>query len=233
MSEKVIELKDLSKDYITLNKKIEVLKKVNYKFSKNKLYAIQGHSGSGKTTLVKILGLMVKPTSGDYFLYEQKVNSLTDDEESSYRLNHIGFIFQEYNLNPYLTAFENVSIPLVINKKIPRSKRKEHINSLLKKVGLEDRETHFPKELSGGEQQRVAIARALANNPDIIIADEPTGNLDKENEKIVFNLLKELSKEGKCVIVVSHSLEILKYADIHLLMENGILSEVKDDIWLS
>ncbi len=230
MSEKVIELKDLSKDYITLNKKIEVLKKVNYKFSKNKLYAIQGHSGSGKTTLVKILGLMVKPTSGDYFLYEQKVNSLTDDEESSYRLNHIGFIFQEYNLNPYLTAFENVSIPLVINKKIPRSKRKEHINSLLKKVGLEDRETHFPKELSGGEQQRVAIARALANNPDIIIADEPTGNLDKENEKIVFNLLKELSKEGKCVIVVSHSLEILKYADIHLLMENGILSEVKDDI---
>ncbi len=226
MNEYVIELRDLKKDYQTLNEKLEILKGINYRFQKGKLYAIKGHSGSGKTTLVKILGLMDNATNGDYFLYGKKVDCLKDIESSTCRLEHIGFIFQDYNLNPYLRADENVTVPMIINNNIAKSDRASRVQELLKKVGLEDRAKHFPKELSGGEQQRIAIARALANNPDIIIADEPTGNLDKENEQIIFKLLQKMAEEGKCVIVVSHSDEILEYADYHLFLEDGHLSEV-------
>ncbi len=224
---KVIELKNLTKDYQTLEAKIEVLKGINYSFETGKLYAIKGHSGSGKTTLIKILGLMDNPTSGDYYIYNNKTNNLSDKEASNYRMKHIGFIFQDYNLNPYLKAYENIIVPMIINEEIPKSARKDKADKLLEEVDLLNRQNHFPKELSGGEQQRIAIARALANNPNIIIADEPTGNLDKENEKIIFTLLKKMSQNGKCVIVVSHSDEISSYADINLLLENGLLSEVK------
>lgn len=226
MNKNIIELKNLKKDYKTLNEKLEILKGINYCFEKGKLYAIKGHSGSGKTTLIKILGLMSKASEGEYFLFGKRTDNLSDTEASLYRLKYIGFIFQDYNLNPYLKANENICIPMTINKDIPRNDRNKIIKELLKKVGLEDRENHFPKELSGGEQQRIAIARALANNPDIIIADEPTGNLDKKNEQIIFKLLKELAKEDKCVIVVSHSDEIVEYADKYLILEDGILKEV-------
>ncbi len=144
-------------------------------------------------------------------------------------LKHIGFIFQEYNLNPYLKASENVMVPMLINKEINRNNRTQLAQTLLEKVGLIERKDHFPKELSGGEQQRIAIARSLANNPSIIIADEPTGNLDKENEKIIFKLLRQMADEGKCVIVVSHSDEIIEYSDICLLLEEGKMIEVPND----
>ncbi len=224
---KIIELINLKKEYKTPKENLEVLKGINYSFEQGKLYAIKGHSGSGKTTLVRILGLMDDLTSGEYLLYNKTTKSLSDKESSYYRMKHIGFIFQEYNLNPYLKAYENVIVPMLINKKIKPQNRLSKAENLLSDVGLFERKDHFPKELSGGEQQRVAIARALANNPDIIIADEPTGNLDKKNEKIIFKILKQMAESGKCVIVVSHSDEISSYADVNLLLEDGLLSEVK------
>lgn len=229
MNENIIELKNIYKTYQTKNEKLEVLVDINYSFEKGKLYAIKGHSGSGKSTLVKILGLIDKANKGDYLLFGKKVDNISDNEKSLYRLKHIGFIFQDYNLNPYLKAEENISVPMIINKAISKSTRKEKIKKLLTKVGLENRAFHFPNELSGGEQQRIAIARALVNNPDIIIADEPTGNLDKANEKIIFSLLKALVKDGKCIIVVSHSDEIMNYADKCLLLENGKIVEAQND----
>jgi ABC-type lipoprotein export system ATPase subunit len=229
MNTNAIELKDIKKEYNTLNEKLEVLKGINYSFEKGKLYAIKGHSGSGKTTLISILGLMDQSTSGDYILDGKLTKELNDIEKSSYRLNHIGFIFQDYNLNPYLNAEENIIIPMLVNKSISKKDRNNIALELLNKVGIVDRKTHFPRELSGGEQQRVAIARALANNPEILIADEPTGNLDKDNEKIIFSLLKKMADEGKCVIVVSHSDEINNYASVRLLLEDGLLKEVNND----
>lgn len=224
---KIIELINLKREYKTPKENLEVLKGINYSFEQGKLYAIKGHSGSGKTTLVRILGLMDDLTSGEYLLYNKTTKSLSDRDSSYYRMKHIGFIFQEYNLNPYLKAYENVIVPMLINKKIKPQNRLSKAENLLSDVGLFERKDHFPKELSGGEQQRVAIARALANNPDIIIADEPTGNLDKKNEKIIFKILKQMAESGKCVIVVSHSDEISSYADVNLLLEDGLLSEVK------
>lgn len=224
---KIIELINLKKEYKTPKENLEVLKGINYSFEQGKLYAIKGHSGSGKTTLVRILGLMDDLTSGEYLLYNKTTKSLSDKDSSYYRMKHIGFIFQEYNLNPFLKAYENVIVPMLINKKINPQNRVPKAEELLKNVGLFERKDHYPKELSGGEQQRVAIARALANNPDIIIADEPTGNLDKKNEKIIFKILKQMAESGKCVIVVSHSDEISSYADVNLLLEDGLLSEVK------
>lgn len=229
MNNELILLKDIKKDYNTLNEKLEVLKGINYSFEKGKLYAIKGHSGSGKTTLINILGLMDQSTSGDYILDGKLTKELNDIEKSSYRLNHIGFIFQDYNLNPYLNAEENIIIHMLVNKSISKKDRSNIALELLNKVGIVDRKTHFPRELSGGEQQRVAIARALANNPEILIADEPTGNLDKDNEKIIFSLLKKMADEGKCVIVVSHSDEINAYASVSLLLEDGLLKEVNND----
>jgi len=207
---KIIELKNIVKNYQTKNEKLEVLKGINYSFEKGKLYAIKGHSGSGKTTLIKILGLMDQATKGEYLLFENRVDNLNDTEASNYRLKHIGFIFQDYNLNPYLKADENIIVPMIVNKEIEKKSRNNIADSLLEKVGLIERKNHFPKELSGGEQQRIAIARALANNPSIIIADEPTGNLDPNTSLEIMNVLEEINKLGTTIIMVTHDINIVK-----------------------
>lgn len=222
MSE-VIRLEQLSKSYHTKTEKLEVLKKISIAFEEGKFYAITGHSGSGKSTLINILGLIDQFDDGFYYLYDKNVKDLTDKEMSQLRMKNIGFVFQEFYLNTTLKAYENVIVPMLINKQILKSERKKRAVKLLEMVGLKDRIEHFPKELSGGEQQRVAIARALANNPSIIIADEPTGNLDEKNEEQIFELLQKIAKEGKCVIVVSHSKEIKKYADVIYSLSNGEL----------
>lgn len=222
MSE-VIRLEQLSKSYHTKTEKLEVLKKISIAFEEGKFYAITGHSGSGKSTLINILGLLDQFDDGFYYLYGKNAKNLTDKEMSQLRMKNIGFVFQEFYLNTTLKAYENVIVPMLINKQILKSERKKHAVKLLEMVGLKDRIEHFPKELSGGEQQRVAIARALANNPSIIIADEPTGNLDEKNEEQIFELLQKIAKEGKCVIVVSHSKEIKKYADVIYSLSNGEL----------
>ena len=222
-NELLIKLENISKEYKTNTKVIKVLNDVNAKFYSGKFYAIMGHSGSGKSTLVNILALIDNFDSGAYYLYNLNIKDFNDEKLSNLRMNNIGFIFQEINLIPTLKAYENVMVPMLINKKIKPNERKKLALKLLKEVGLEDRIDHFPKELSGGEQQRVAIARALANDPNIIIADEPTGNLDEKTESEIFELLKKLSVKGRCIIMVSHSEYVKKYADEVLKIENGKL----------
>ena len=183
-----------------------------------------GHSGSGKSTLLSIIGLINDFDSGKYFLENKDIKKLNDIELSKFRMNKIGFIFQDFYLDEHMTALENVMLPMIINDKIKKNERKNIALDLLKKVNMLERASHLPKELSGVELQRIAIARALANNPTIILEDETTGNLDVENEKIIFEELKKLSKNGKCVIVVSHSNEVIKYADIVMNIEKGELT---------
>lgn len=226
-AQKVIELKKIRKLYQMKKRSLLVLDNLNVSFEKGKFYAIMGHSGSGKSTLVNIIGLLDQATDGTYLLNKNDVSKLSENELAELRRDTIGFIFQDYFLDEYLKAYENVMYPMLINKRINKKNMKEISISLLDKVDLKDRFDHFPKELSGGEKQRVAIARSLANNPDIIIADEPTGNLDKTNEKKIFELLKNLSKEGKCIIVVSHSDEVKKYADVLYELDDKNIVEVK------
>ncbi len=224
---KVIELKKIKKEYVMKKRNLLVLDDLNVSFEKGKFYAIMGHSGSGKSTLVNIIGLLDRVTDGTYLLNGKDTSKMSENELAELRKNTIGFIFQDYFLDEYLKAYENVMYPMLVNEKINKKAMKGMAIRLLEKVDLKDRFDHFPKELSGGEKQRVAIARALANNPDIIIADEPTGNLDKTNEKKIFELLKKLSKEGKCIIVVSHSEEVKKYADILYELDDKNIIEVK------
>ncbi len=214
-------LENITKIYQTKEREITALNNINYTFSKGKFYAIMGHSGSGKSTLISIMGLIEPYTSGKYYINGKDTSKLNDQELSYLRMKYFGFIFQDYYLDEHLNAYENVILPMLINKEISKKYRKDKALSLLSKVGLKERINHFPKEMSGGEQQRVAIARALANDPEIILADEPTGNLDRQNEELIFQELKKLSKEGKCIVVVSHSDEVKKYADIIIELDNG------------
>lgn len=215
-----------SKKFVT-NEEIIILDKVTIEFKKGKMYSIIGHSGSGKTTLINILGLIETLDDGKLYIDGTDVSNLSEKEISTLRKNTIGFIFQDYYLNDYLTAKENVIVPMVVNDKIAKNDRNSLALSLLRKFNLENRANHLPKKLSGGEKQRVAIARALANSPEYIICDEPTGALDKKNENIVLEYLKELSNSGICIIIVTHSNEVSKYADVIYELEDGKLNEVK------
>lgn len=216
-------LKNVSKTYSIKKQKINVFENLSMNFGYGKLYAIVGASGCGKSTLIKILGLLDDNFSGDLVIDGENVNDATSDKLAELRMNKIGFIFQDYFLDDCLKAYENVMLPMLINKQIPSDVRKERAISLLREVNLIKRIYHYPKELSGGECQRVAIARALANDPKIILADEPTGNLDKTNEIMVFNYLRDMVNNGKCVIVVSHSENIRKYADVIVNINEGKL----------
>lgn len=220
----IITIEDITKTYKTKKRDVEVLKNINLTFSLGKFYAIMGPSGSGKSTLFNILGLVDTPSSGTYKINGIDITKLTDKSSSIIRMNNIGFVFQDFNLDPYLNALENVMMPLYLNKKIKKEDREKISKDILTKLNLENRLEHFPNELSGGEAQRVAIARALVNNPNIILADEPTGNLDEELETEIFKILKSLTKENKCVIVVSHSSKIKEYADVVYTLKDGKIS---------
>ncbi len=222
----VLEIQNISKYYFKNKRKVNVLDNINYVFETGKLYFISGKSGSGKSTLIQILGLLIKPNTGDILINNKKVGKLTDNENSIMRNKEIGFIFQSYYLNPLMKAYENVMLPMYMNKTDTMKNMKQKAEKLLDVVGLSTRINHYPKELSGGEQQRVAIARALANNPNIILADEPSGSLDPENEEKILSILKNLAKQGKCVIVVSHNQSTRKYADKLLIIEDNNLKEV-------
>ena len=216
------------KEFKVKEKRIIAMDSVNLNIEKGKIYAIMGHSGSGKSTLIQILGTLDNLSSGKLLINGIDISKCNENEKADIRMNQIGFVFQSFYLNPKLTAIENVMLPLYINKNVSRSERKKHAFELLNKFGLANRANHYPKELSGGEQQRVAIARAIVNNPNYILADEPTGNLDKENEVKVFDILKELSKKGKGVVIVSHNEIVKKYADEILYMEDG---KLRKNIW--
>lgn len=204
-------------------KEVKAINNITYNFKMGKFYAIMGQSGSGKTTLINILGLMDVPTSGKYFFNKKEVQNLSSDELAEIRNQKIGFVFQNYYLNDRLTALENVLLPTLINKKITKDEANNKALKLFEKFNLGDRVNHYPHELSGGEQQRVGIIRALINDPDFILADEPTGNLDHKNEEEIFNYLKQISKE-KCVIVVSHNPNIKKYCDEIIKLNLGVIN---------
>lgn len=218
----MLKLEKIGKIYQTKTEKVEAVKDFSYEFQQGRFYAIMGHSGSGKSTLISIMGLIEEDFFGNYFIADRNIKKLNSYELANIRRDKIGFIFQDYYLDMHLKAYENVVLPMLINPLIKREEREKRAMELLKMVGLEDRANHFPREMSGGEQQRVCLARALANNPSIILADEPTGNLDEDNEEIIFQELKKLSQD-KCVIVVSHSNNVKKYADETLYMRKGKL----------
>ena len=222
-----MKLINVNKSYNTSYGKLQILKNISVSFEKGKFYAIMGRSGSGKSTLVNILGLLDNFDDGDYYLNNTNVKQLNDKTKSRIRGLNIGFVFQSFYLNKNLTAYENIILPTYINDKMENTKRKNRALNIMKKLEIIDRREHKPSSLSGGEQQRVAIARALINNPDIIIADEPTGNLDSSNELEVLKILKEISKQGKIVIVVSHNPIIKNYADILYKINDGKISEEK------
>ena len=224
-----MKLINVNKSYNTSYEKLQILKNISVSFEKGKFYAIMGRSGSGKSTLVNILGLLDDFDDGDYYLNDINVKQLNDKMKSKIRGLNIGFVFQSFYLNKNLTAYENIILPTYINDKMDDTERKSRVLNIMKKLEIIDRREHKPSSLSGGEQQRVAIARALINNPDIIIADEPTGNLDSSNELEVLKILKEISKQGKIVIVVSHNPIIKNYADILYKINDGKISEEK--IW--
>lgn len=222
-----MKLINVNKSYNTSYGKLQILKNISVSFEKGKFYAIMGRSGSGKSTLVNILGLLDNFDDGDYYLNDINVKQLNDKTKSKIRGLNIGFVFQSFYLNKNLTAYENILLPTYINDKMDDTKRKSRALNIMKKLEIIDRKEHKPSSLSGGEQQRVAIARALINNPDIIIADEPTGNLDSSNELEVLKILKEITKQGKIVIVVSHNPIIKNYADILYKINDGKISEEK------
>ena len=205
----MINLTKMSKSYYKDKKQIKILEEVSYTFEKGKFYCIVGKSGIGKTTLIKCLGLLLDFDSGEMQINNKNIKKLSENKKADIRSKNIGFVFQNFYLNPLMNAYENVMLPMYINDQLNKQERKERAYQLLKEVDLENRETHFPKELSGGEQQRVAIARSLANNPEIILADEPTGALDAENAENILKILKNLTKQNKCIIVVSHDEKII------------------------
>lgn len=219
----MLELKNVKKVYVVKNEKVMALNDVSYTFEMNNFYGIMGHSGSGKTTLISILGLLESFDSGTYLINGEEVKDFDNNKISKIRRDYVGFVFQDFYLDEYLNVYENVMLPLITHKELSKETKNEMVIEALTKVGIVDRKNHFPSQLSGGEKQRVAIARALINNPKIILADEPTGNLDEDNEKMIFQILKDLCKEGKCVIVVSHSNEVKSYADKIIKIANGKL----------
>jgi lipoprotein ABC transporter, ATP-binding protein len=227
MSNKIIELKNVNKIYKTKAEEIHILKNINLSFSKGNFVSIQGKSGSGKTTLLNILGLLDVPTNGDMFIDEKKINYKNEKIKNKIRNEKIGFVFQFHYLLNEFTALENVMMPAFINKNLDKKEIKKRALELLTLVGLSERIKHKPLELSGGEKQRVAIARSMINNPEIILADEPTGNLDTETSLVINNLFKKINEEKKqSIIIVTHSLELANLAEYKYKIEKGEFNKV-------
>ena len=222
----LIQLLNIRKIYKMGNVEIEVLKGINILIEEGEHLSIMGPSGSGKTTLLNIIGCLDKPTYGEYFFERKEISKLDDNSLSEIRSKYIGFIFQQFNLIPQLNVIENVSLPLFYQG-VDEEEMKERSIKLAELVGLGDRLYHRPSELSGGQQQRVAIARALANDPAIILADEPTGNLDTTTGKEIMKLLCELNQnEGKTLIVITHDMNIANYSKrIIKLLDGRIINE--------
>jgi putative ABC transport system ATP-binding protein len=218
----MVSTQDLEKVYQIGNCKLVVLKDINLQIPKAKFAVLCGPSGSGKTTLLNIIGGIDKPTKGKIIVAEQDLTEQNEDFLSDFRCNNVGFVFQAYNLVSTLTVAENVAFPMEWTQK-PEKDIEKRVLELLKTVGLEHRANHFPSQLSGGEQQRVAFARALANNPELILADEPTGNLDVKNAQKIVQVLQLLKSEGKTVIVSTHDLQIQELADQVFCLEDGRL----------
>ena len=216
----MIKVEHLNKYYINGEMKLHALKDLSFHIKEGEFVAIMGSSGSGKSTMMNILGCLDKNSEGTYILDGIDVSKIRDEELCKIRNVKIGFVFQSFNLLSKLTALENVELPLIYAG-IGKKEREEKAKEVLKKVGLEDRMHHRPNELSGGQKQRVAIARALVNDPAIILADEPTGNLDSVSEREIMEIFTDFNKQGKTIIVVTHEPEVAKYVKRVLLFKDG------------
>ncbi len=225
MKETIIELQNITKMYITSRMDTYALKDVSFTIQNQDFIAIQGPSGSGKTTLLNILGILANPTSGKYLLKNRNVVNLNKAQKTLIRNEFIGFVFQNFNLLDNLSIMKNVELPLIYRTKIAKNERQQWVENALNRVGLSHRIHHFPKQLSGGQQQRVAIARAIVGNPAIILADEPTGNLDSKNSLAVMDLLKELNESGSTICVVTHDNRYNDKVNRKFIITDGELRE--------
>ncbi len=220
MKKKIIELVNVKKIYSMGKVDVSALDDVSLVIHEGEFVAITGPSGSGKSTMMNIVGVLDLPTEGKVFLKEKDVSHMSESDLAVVRGQSIGFIFQQFNLFPTFSALENIKIPMELQEE-DDSEIEERATNLLKKVGLGDRLHHKPSELSGGQQQRVAIARSLANNPHVILADEPTGNLDSKTGQYIMGMLTELNKEGKTIIMVTHDLQLAEYANRIIKIKDG------------
>lgn len=220
----MMKLSNIKKIYGNGKLEVPVLHDINLEIEAGEFIAIMGPSGSGKSTLMNIIGFLDSPSSGTYELNEEKINAFHEDKLANLRNRHVGFVFQQFFLLPRQNALKNVEAPLVYAD-VPKKERIERAEEMLDKVGLRDRVKHLPNELSGGQKQRVCIARALVNDPEIILADEPTGALDSKTGAQVMELFVQLNKEGKTIIVVTHEEEIAAYAKRIIFLRDGVITE--------
>jgi len=223
-----IRLTDVTKTYQMGNQQVNALAGVSISFTKGSFWAIMGPSGSGKSTMLNVLGCLDHVSTGSYVLHNEDVSTLGDNALSEHRLKHLGFIFQSFNLIPQISVQKNIELPLYYLGWDAKDSAKRAIE-LAGKVGLEDRLGHKPTELSGGQMQRVAIARALANDPEILLADEPTGNLDTSTGDQIMDLLCELNGQGKTIIMVTHEPEIAAHAGYNLHMRDGLIERIEEN----
>ena len=219
---KVIQIEQLEKTYYLGKVKVEALRGVSFEINTGDFVSIMGPSGSGKSTLMHIIGCLDYPTEGKYFLSGQDVSKLNDNQLALFRNQKIGFVFQQFNLLPKATILRNVELPLTYNNTNSKNKKRLAVQAL-EEVGLGDRLKHRPNEISGGEKQRVAVARALVNHPSIILADEPTGNLDSKTGQDIMNIIKKLHDDGNTIILVTHEAEIARYAKRVIHLKDGVI----------
>ena len=217
-------MENITKTFNLAAEEVQVLKGINLEINRGEFLAIMGTSGSGKSTLMHLIGCLDVPTSGRFVLDDREISHLSDNELSLIRSRYIGFVFQNFYLLPYATVLENVSLPTLYDEKKTDNKKKRVIE-LLKQVGLEDRMGFKPSQLSGGQQQRVAIARALVNDPELILADEPTGQLDDKTSREIMSILSKMHKNGKTVVVVTHDADVAGYAQRLIRITDGMICD--------
>ena len=226
----MLKVENLKKSFFTEEIETIALNGVSFEVKEGEFVAVMGPSGCGKSTLLNILGLLDNPTGGKYTLLDKEVGNLRERERTQFRKGNLGFVFQSFNLIDEMTVFENVELPLVYMG-VKASERKQRVNEILERMNISHRAGHFPQQLSGGQQQRVAIARAVISNPKLVLADEPTGNLDSKNGQEVMHLLQELNREGTTIIMVTHSQHDAQYASRTICLFDGqIVTDVANKL---